>query len=550
MKLQFKYFVPAACIIALSFASCEQAPVKQTKGNSPMNNGLMNKYAEVTLTSDISHLSTNDKEMLKLLFKAASIMDDIFWTQNFGDKNTFLSSITDENTRKFAEINYGPWDQLDGQKPFISNFGPMPAGAGFYPADMTKEEFEAFDDPNKTSQYTLLVRDENGKLKTKWYHEAYASQISEAAALLDQASELAVDSAFSNYLKLRATALRTDDYFASDMAWMSAKNNPVDFVIGPIENYVDALNGYKASHESFILIKDIEWSQRLARFAQFLPELQTQLPVDEVYKKEVPGSDADLNAYDVVYYAGDCNMAGKTIAINLPNDERVQLEKGTRKLQLKNAMKAKFDKILVPISQELIAPEQRKNISFDAFFSNVMFHEVAHGMGIKNTIDGKNTVRKALREQYSALEEAKADILGLYLVTRLHEMGEFRDTEIMDNYVTFMAGIFRSVRFGASSAHGKANMLTFNFFLQEGAFSRDESGHYAIHLEKMMEASKKLTGIILTSQGNGDYEGVKNRIASEGVIKATLQSDLDRITQIGVPVDIYFKMGPDVLGLQ
>ncbi len=549
MKSIFKLFVPTACFIALSFAACEQAPVKQTKESSSMNNGLMSKYAEVTLTSDISHLSTNDKEMLKLLFKAASIMDDIFWTQNFGDKAALLNSITDENTRRFAEINYGPWDQLDGQKPFVSTYGPMPAGAGFYPTDMTKEEFEAFDDPNKTSQYTLIVRDENGKLKTKWYHEAYATQIGEAAALLDQASELAADSTFSNYLKLRATALRTDDYFASDMAWMAAKSNPVDFVIGPIENYVDALNGYKASHESFILVKDIEWSQRLARFAQFLPELQTQLPVDDVYKKEIPGSDADLNAYDVVYYAGDCNMAGKTIAINLPNDERVQLEKGTRKLQLKNAMKAKFDKILVPISQELIAPEQRKNISFDAFFSNVMFHEVAHGMGIKNTIDGKSTVRKALREQYSALEEAKADILGLYLVTRLHEMGEFRDTEIMDNYVTFMAGIFRSVRFGASSAHGKANMLTFNFFLQEGAFSRDADGHYAINLEKMMEASKKLTGIILTSQGNGDYEGVKNRIATDGVIKATLQSDLDRITQIGVPVDIYFKMGPDVLGL-
>ena len=548
MSLTKNLFIPVICSIFISFSGFKQPESKQTKEQQPTDT-LMNKYAEVTLTSDISHLSTNEKEMLKLLFKAGKIMDDIFWTQNYGDKASLLAGIKDENIRKFAEINYGPWDQLNGQKPFIDGVGTMPAGAEFYPHDMTKEEFEAFNDVNKTSLYTLIVRDENGKLQSKWYHEAYATQIEEAALLLEQASQLAFDLEFATYLKLRATALRTDDYFESDLAWMNVKNNNIDFVIGPIENYVDALNGYKASHESFILIKDTEWSKRLSRFAQFLPQLQTQLPVDDIYKKEVPGSDADLNAYDVVFYGGDCNMAGKTIAINLPNDERVQLEKGTRKLQLKNAMKAKFDQILVPISQELIAPELRQYISFDAFFSNTMFHEVAHGLGIKNTIDGKSTVRKALREQYSSIEEAKADILGLYLVTRLHEMGEFKDTELMENYVTFMAGFFRSVRFGASSAHGKANMLTFNFFYSEGAFTRDENGHYSINLEKMMDASKKLTGMILTSQGNGDYDGVKNWVATEGVIKPQLQADLDRITKLGVPVDIYFKMGPDVLGL-
>jgi hypothetical protein len=426
----------------------------------------------------------------------------------------------------------------------------MPPGAQFYPVDMTKEEFEAFEDPNKTSLYTLIVRDDEGNLKSVWYHEVYAAQIEEAALLLEQASELAGDAEFASYLKLRAKALRTDDYLESDMAWMDVRNNNVDLVIGPIENYVDALFGYKAAHEAFILIKDIAWSDRLSRYAQFLPDLQKQLPVEETYKKEVPGSDADLNAYDVVFYAGDCNMAGKTIAINLPNDEKVHLEKGSRKLQLKNSMKAKFDNILVPISTELIAPEQRKHITFDAFFSNTMFHEVAHGMGIKNTIDGTSTVRKALREQYSPLEEAKADILGLFLVTKLHEMGEFRDTELMDNYVTFMAGFFRSVRFGAASAHGKANMMTFNYFLEEGAFSRSEDGTYAIDMEKMMEASRKLTGKILMAQGNGDYDMVKEWISSEGVVKPQLQADLDRITEKGIPVDIYFEMGPQMLGLK
>ncbi|MDA3944944.1 MAG: Zn-dependent hydrolase [Bacteroidetes bacterium] len=535
--------------LLLMLGACEQPATNTAETPDPMTS-LMEKYAEVPLTADISHLSDDEKEMLQLLFKAATIMDDIFWLQNFGEKIPFLSSIENAKAREFAAINYGPWDELDNQKPFLDSYGPKPQGAQFYPEDMTVEEFNAFDDPNKTSQYTLIRRDDNGALKTVWYHEAYAKEINEAADLLDKAAELAGDRAFADYLRLRATALRTDEYFESDMAWMDVRNNNVDLVIGPIENYTDALFGYKAAHEAFILIKDKVWSDRLSHYAAFLPELQTQLPVDQKYKNEVPGSDADLNAYDVVFYGGDCNMAGKTIAINLPNDERVQLEKGTRKLQLKNSMRAKFDQILVPISQELIDPELRQHIKFDAFFSNTMFHEVAHGMGIKNTIDGKSTVRKALREQYSAIEEAKADILGLFLVTKLHEMGEYQDTELMDNYVTFMAGFFRSVRFGAASAHGKANMLTFNFFREEGGFTRSENGTYSIDLEKMKAASAKLTGMILKVQGDGDYEAVKSWIANEGVVKQQLQADLDRITALGIPVDIYFKMGPEMLGLK
>ncbi|MDP3463242.1 MAG: Zn-dependent hydrolase [Bacteroidales bacterium] len=548
MKIKHLIY-PAIVFVSLTIIhSCEQPASKQTVQTSSVD-PLLAKYVKVPLQADISHLNDNEREMLKLLFLAADLMDEIFWTQNIGDRESFLSSIEDPKLREFARINYGPWDELDNQKPFIETYGPKPAGAQFYPVDMTKEEFEAFDDPNKTSQYTLLVRDTAGNLATVWYHEAYADRLELVADLLQKASQLARDPEFATYLRLRADALLSDDYLASDLAWMDIRNNTIDFVIGPIENYTDGLFGYKAAHEAFILIKDIEWSDRLSRFAQFLPELQKQLPVDEIYKKEVPGSDADLNAYDVVYYAGDCNNAGKTIAINLPNDERVHLQKGTRKLQLKNAMKAKFEQILIPISEVLISPEQRKHIKFDAFFSNTMFHEVAHGMGIKNTIDGQSTVRKALREQYSPLEEAKADILGLYLVTKLHEMGEYTDTELMDNYVTFMAGFFRSVRFGASSAHGKANMMTFNYFLDQGAFARNADGTYSINLEKMMEAGKQMTNNILVAQGNGNYEAVKEWIGTEGVIKPQLQSDLDKVTEKGVPVDIYFDMGPHMLGL-
>lgn len=534
-------------VVALMATACGNQPAPETTEPTPAPTKLSGKYAQVTMTSDISHLSDNEKQMLPLLFEAADIMDEIFWMENWGDKNALMEQISDPDAKLYAEINYGPWDGLNNEASFVEGIGEKPAGAQFYPQDMTMEEWETFDDPNKTSQYTMIVRDENGALKCVWYHEFFAEKIEKAAQLLEQASELAGDPEFAQYLKLRATALRTDDYLESDMQWMTVRNNNIDMVVGPIENYTDALFGTKAAHEAFILIKDQDWTQQLARYVAFLPELQRNLPVPEEYKKETPGADADLAVYDAVYYAGDCNANSKTIAINLPNDERVQLEKGTRKLQLKNAMKAKFDAILVPIAEKLMTPESMKNIKFDAFFANVMFHETAHGMGIKNTLDGKGTVRAALKEQYSAIEEAKADVLGLYLITKLYEMGEYTNTELEDNYATFMAGIFRSVRFGASSAHGKANMLTFNYFQREGAFTRNEEGLYAINFDAMKLAVEKLAGDILVHQGNGDYEGVKSWIDEDSVIKGELQGDLDRVNEAGVPVDIYYNMGPQVL---
>ena len=539
--MKIKYLAMAATLMTVML-SCKETPKEEDYA------ALANQYAKVTLTTDISHLSDSEVKMLELLFDAGQIMDDIYWKENLGgDKHEFLNKIEDPNARKYAEINYGPWDQLDNRRVFIPGYGPKPEGAGFYPTDMTKEEFEAWDNADKTSQYTIVRRDANGKLMSIWYHDAYAPQIQMASKLLMKASTLAADEEFANYLKLRAEALLTDDYFASDMAWMDVRNNNVDFVVGPIENYTDGLFGYKAAHESFILIKDQEWTKKLSRYVALLPELQTKLPVADEYKQEKPGSDADLAAYDVIFYGGDCNMASKTIAINLPNDENVQLQKGTRKLQLKNAMQAKFDKIVVPISEVLVAPEARQNIKFDAFFANVMFHEVAHGLGIKNTLDGQGTVRHALKEQYSAIEEAKADILGLFLVTKLNEMGEYTNTTLEENYTTFMAGIFRSVRFGAASAHGKANMIEFNYLAKEGAFTRDANGLYNIDFPKMKLAVEKLGGAILVAQGNGDYEFVKNWIATDGVIKPELQKDLDKINACGIPKDIWYEMGMNVL---
>lgn len=515
---------------------------------------VANKYATVRLTTDMSLLTENERKMIPLLIDAAKQMDDAFWLQAYGDKQALLSSIKSPDLRRFAEVNYGPWDRLDGNKPFIEGVGTKPLGATFYPKDMTKEEFEKFltDHPGDAatfkSEYTVIQRDENGRLTAVGYDQFYAKQIQAAALKLKQAAALADDTGLREYLLARAVALLSSEYRASDMAWLDMKDNTIDVVIGPIEVYEDALFNYKAAFEAYVLVKDKAWSARLAKYAKLLPDLQRGLPVNEKYKKEMPGTDSDLNAYDVVYYAGDCNAGSKTIAINLPNDETVQLEKGTRRVQLKNAMRAKFDKILVPIAKELIAEDQMKNITFDAFFGNVMFHEVAHGLGIKNTIDGKGSVRDALKELGSALEEGKADILGLYMVTRLFDQKEIAEGTLMDNYVTFLAGIFRSVRFGAASAHGRANMIRFNFFEKEGAFTRDEkTGRYSVNFDKMQSAMNKLSTKILTLQGDGDYNGVKKLMDEMGAIGPSLQSDLDRLSKAGIPVDVVFEQGMDVL---
>lgn len=507
-------------------------------------------YQNVELSADLTSLSSNQKNMIGLLIDASKIMDSLFWQQAFGEnKDTFLTAIADTDVRHFADINYGPWDRLKGDQAFLQGVAEKPLGAQFYPEDMTKSEFEQADFANKTGLYSMVVRDKKGQLMAVPYSDYFAKPLAEAAALLRQAAKLADDKSFAHYLQLRAEAMLNNQYQASDFAWMDMKSNPIELVIGPIETYEDQLFGYRTAFEAYVLIKDLAWSEKLSKYASYLPELQRGLPVSDRYKAEMPGANADLNAYDVIYYAGHSNAGSKTIAINLPNDEAVQLQKGTRRLQLKNAMRAKFDNILVPIADLLMAPDQRNNITFDAFFANTMFHEVAHGLGVKNTINGKDTVRQALKEHASALEEGKADILGLYMVRQLLEKGVITQGKLEDYYITFMAGIFRSVRFGASSAHGKANMIRFNFFEQNGAFSRDKNGLYLVNMAKMSEAIDALSNLILTLQGNGDYQGVADLVNDKGVIKPTLAADLQRLTEANIPVDITFIQGKKVLGL-
>lgn len=513
---------------------------------SPMK-AKVEEYAQVELKSDlVNNLNDKEKELVKIFFQVGEITDDLFWQQTFGDKSQ-LDTITDSYAKEFAMIHYGAWDRLDNNKPFLAGYGEKPAVCNYYPHDITAEEFDAFEDANKNSWYTVIRRNEDGSLKSVWYHEAYAEEIGRICALLEKAVTLAEDPGLKNYLEKRIEAFKTDDYLESDLAWMDMKDSKIDFVTGPIESYDDKFQETKASYESFILLKDEARSKDLAKFVAMLPALQKELPCAPEYKTFVPGTSSDLNVYDAVYYAGDCNAGSKTIAINLPNDERVHALKGTRRLQLRNSMKAKFDKILMPIGQLIVTPGQQKYLNFDAFFWNVTFHEVAHGLGVKQTINTNESVDAVMGTEKTSWEEAKADILGLFMVTKLIEMGEITNITAEDAIATCIAGILRSVRFGAASSHGKANMMCFNYMEKAGAFSRDAKGQYVIDFGKAKEAMNGWAALILQTQGDGNVEFATKYRAENGGITPALQADLDKINGAGIPRDITFIQGADIL---
>ncbi|HVP12712.1 MAG TPA: Zn-dependent hydrolase [Phycisphaerae bacterium] len=526
------------------------------KGGAPQLSmaDRVRQYATVTLTSDLRGVTPSERRMIPLLIEASEQMDQLFWLESYGDKAELLRWISNADTRRFVEINCGPWDRLNENKPFLPGIGPKPDGANFYPHDMTKREFEDHiaqnpaDEKAFKNEYTVIRRDKTGRLIAIPYHEAFAAQTQTAAAKLREAAALADDPAMKTYLNLRAEALLTDNYRDSDLAWLDVKNNNIDCTIGPIEHYEDGLFGYKTSHGAGVMIKDRQWSQRLDRYTALLPGLQRGLPVPDAYKTETPGNASDLGAYDAVFCAGDNNAGPKGIAVNLPNDETIQLTKGARRMQFKNIIRAKFENILSPIADKMISPDQRQHVTFDAFFEDVMFHEVAHGLGIKNTVNGKGPVRVALREQFAALEESKADMVGLHMIAELRRQGQLTDGELLDNYVTYLADTSRLVRFGATDAYGQTTAMVFNFLKERGAFTRDaKSGTYRVDLDKAPAAVDALVAKLITLQGDGDYEGTKSFMAKMGKLDKQLDADLERIRKADIPVDLVFEQGTSVL---
>ena len=525
-----KLYILAAAAIAVAACAQKDDTLK----------AKVESYAVVEVKSPLyDALSENDKKIVALFREAADIMDGLFWKQTFGDKS-LIEALPEGPEKAYALINYGAWDHLDNNAPFIKGYDQKPLGCQYYPQDMTVEEFEAFDDPDKLSLYTVIRRDENGALKTVWYRDEYKEEIEKVCALLEQAIELTENEGMRNYLVERVKAFRTDNYLASDLAWMDMKDCNMDLVIGPIENYDDHLFEAKAAYEAFILLKDEARSANLAKYVGLLPELQKALPCAPEYKTFVPGTSSDLNVYDAIYYAGDCNAGSKTIAINLPNDERVHAAKGARRLQLYNSMMAKFDKIMAPIGEVLVSEEQQKYLSADAFFWNVTFHEVAHGLGVKQTVNGKGTVDAAMGSEKTTWEEAKADILGLFMVSKLIDMGEITDITKEESVATFIAGIVRSVRFGFASSHGKANMMCYNYMEDNGAFTRNEEGKYVIDFEKAAEVINSWADLILTTQANGDFEFAQKYSSVNASIRENLAADIEKVNGAGIPRDIVF----------
>ena len=453
----------------------------------------VDEYATFEVKSAlIDGLSDKDRQVLNLLREAGKVIDGMFWKQTFGDKEE-MDVIDRQAMKDFAMINYGPWDRLEDNAPFVPGYGEKPLGANYYPADMTAEEWEAFDDPDKLSPYTVIRRDENGALKCVWYRDEYREDLDLVCRYLTEAAAITENEGLKNYLTKRVEAFRTDNYFESDLAWMDMKDSPIDVVIGPIESYDDKLNELKTSYECFILLKDEKRSQELAKYVSMLPELQKMLPCPEEYKTFVPGTSSDMNVYDAIYYAGDCNCGSKTIAINLPNDDRVQALKGARRLQLHNSMNAKFGKILLPIGRE------------------------------------KTT-----------WEEAKADILGLFMVCRLIDMEEIPLISKEDAITTFIAGLVRSVRFGSASSHGKANMMCYNFMKENGAFSRNSDGQYHIDYDKALEAIDAWAGLIIRTQATGDIDFARSFSEKYAVVPEALSADIANVNAHNIPRDIKF----------
>ena len=549
---------PAVAFIVLAACSRESLPQKPAMMNSApaaSDSTLLAQYATVKLTTDMKSLTPNEQKMIPLLIEAADAMNAPFWTEAYGNRDSLLQHVAGADARKLVDINYGPWNRLGNNAAFVPEIGPKPEGANYYPAGMTKGEFDSAAATGKArgdslkNLYTMIRRDANGRLTAIPYSKFFAAAHGIAAQKLLAAAKLADDPGLKSYLTLKAAALQNDIYRPSDSAWMAMKNNTVDIVVGPTETYEDELFGYKAAHEGIVLVKDKTWSARLARYGAMLPDLQKGLPVPAPYKAEKPGTNSDLNAYDVLYYAGQANSGPKTIAINLPNDEAITNAMGSRRLQLKNAMRAKFDVILMPIAKTLVAEDQLPYLNFDAFFENTMFHEVAHGLGPRNTINGKGTVRMALKERSGALEEGKADILGLRMVQELNARGDIGKEDVRANYVSFLASLFRSMRFSAADAHGRANIAAFNFLQQQGAFTRDSAtARYRVDFEKFRAGMNALATKIITLQGDGDYAGVGAFNDQYGKVTPETQKDLARLASLGVPVDVIFEQGVSVVG--
>ncbi len=505
-------------------------------------------YAPVELGVPWELLNEKETAALEKLYYAAKVMDELFLQQVSDDNAELREKLVekgDEKLIRFFDLNFGPWDRLEEHEPFIGS-RKKPEGVSFYPEDMTRGEFERWlethpeDKESFESNFTVIKRTKSGGLEAVPYSMEYEEKLKRAAGYMNEAADLTGNESLARFLRSRAKAFFTDDYFESDMDWMDVADNVIDITIGPYEVYEDNMFNYKAAFEAFLCIRNPEESRKLDGLKDYLLKMEKNLPIDDKYKNFNRGSDSPIAVVDEVFSAGDTKAGVQTLAFNLPNDERVREAKGCKKVMLRNMCHAKFDKILVPIAEIVLAKEQLKYLTFDAYFYHILLHEFSHGLG-PGTItleDGTaTTVNKMLGNTYSAIEEAKADIVGEYNFYYLIDEGFYRKELEKETAVTFLAGFFRSVRFGVEEAHGRANMIIFNYMKEKGAYRRDqETGLWSVDFALAREAARSLSHEILMIQAHGDYEAAKKYIEEYGEMGEDVAGSLEMLG--AVPVDI------------
>ena len=504
------------------------------------------QFSPTAIDFDDKLVTKEYQPVLKRLVQAAVILDKLYIEQvdpgNPALRAKLVEAKVPAAVLEYFDVMYGPWDRLAGDEPFVGE-RQKPLGAGYYPEDLKKEEIEAWikahPDQEKAFRgyFTVIRRDKDG-LKAIPYNEFYGDKLKEAAKLLNEAAAASPHKALKKYLETRAAAFLSNDYYESDMAWMDLGDSPIEVVIGPYEVYEDKLMGYKAAFEAFITLRDPGYSERLQVVGRYQKQLEANLPIPKKYNTR-RGTSSPISAVVVAFTAGDTRAGVQTAAFNLPNDERVRTEKGSKKVLLKNHSQAKFDKVLIPIAKRLVDEKLLGDITFDAYFSDILLHEMAHGIGPgKIKVGGKTTsVNKELKELYPAFEECKADIVGLLNGEYLVKKKALPRPMLKQLPPTYLAGIFRAVRFGTKSAHSRGVLLAFNYLMDKGAITHDgKTGRFSVDMKVFYKAIRELSRELLMVQARGSYDEAKAMLTKYGVVRPEMQKALDGLK--GVPVDI------------
>jgi uncharacterized protein YfbU (UPF0304 family) len=540
-------------VVLIFLSGCTKKKIIKEKATVDYVKNELKKLEPVEVQYDINKLTDKEKEVVTRLIKAGKLVDELFMLQvdpdNLKIKEELQKTDTTDNQYylKMFNIMFGSWNRLDEHHPFI-NDQPKPEGAGYYPPDMTKQEFNNFIENNpemeeKFTSHFTVIRRKGDELVAIPYHEHYQKRVEEISKLLKEASEITEDPTLQTYLKLRARDFLTDDFYDSDMAWMDLSGN-LEVVIGPYEVYEDQLFSYKAAYEAFICAVDQKASQQLADVGNYLNSMEDNLPIPDHHKNFGRGSESPIKVVQELYSAGDTKAGVQTIAFNLPNDERVREAKGSKKVMLKNVIRAKFDKILTPIAKRVVGKEEFDQVTFDSYFNHILMHEVSHGLGPGQITleDGtETTVSDELKELYPVVEECKADILGMYNLLYLMDEGVF-EKDVSSAYATYLGGMFRSIRFGIGEAHGGGIAIQFNYLMDEGAFYQGNDGKLHVDSDKMVDAIEDLSHKVLMIQAEGDYQAAKKLVDQYSKMTPLMEKYIDQLEDLPVDIDPEFPV--------